>query len=144
MLDGHPALTGCVGGSVSARAGRWNGARGSSTRSRVRAAASVPAASRGYDDGKKVPGRERLVITDTLGLLLVVAVTAANVGDRDAAVPLGRRRRHRRPRQLGEGENRAHPGRRQTHRRHGGVRGAAPPLGGKAHLRMDRTGRAAA
>ncbi|MBB4986631.1 IS5 family transposase [Streptomyces nymphaeiformis] len=54
----------------------------------VRAAASVPAASRGYDGGKKVPGRKRHVITDCLGLLLVVAVTAANVGDREAAVPL--------------------------------------------------------
>lgn len=54
----------------------------------VRAASSVPAATRGYDGGKKVPGRKRHVITDCLGLLLVVAVTAANVGDREAAVPL--------------------------------------------------------
>ncbi|MCP3822768.1 IS5 family transposase [Streptomyces sp. A3M-1-3] len=59
----------------------------------VRAAASVPAASSGYDGGKKVPGRKRHIVTDTLGLLLVVAVTAANVGDRDAAVPLLRRLR---------------------------------------------------
>ncbi|WUV32521.1 transposase [Streptomyces sp. NBC_01483] len=35
-----------------------------------------------------MPGRKRHVITDCLGLLLVVAVTAANVGDREAAVPL--------------------------------------------------------
>ncbi|WUX65468.1 IS5 family transposase [Streptomyces sp. NBC_01429] len=48
----------------------------------VRAAATVPAASRGYDGGKKVPGRKRHIVTDTLGLLLVVAVTAANIGDR--------------------------------------------------------------
>ncbi|MDJ0465328.1 IS5 family transposase [Streptomyces sp. H27-C3] len=54
----------------------------------VRAASSVPAATRGYDGGKKVPGRKRHVITDCLGLLLVVAVTAANVGDREAAVGL--------------------------------------------------------
>ncbi|WP_405959024.1 transposase [Streptomyces sp. NBC_00868] len=54
----------------------------------VRAAASVLAASCGYDGGKNVPGCKRHVITYTLGLLLVVAVTAANVGDRDAAVPL--------------------------------------------------------
>lgn len=59
----------------------------------VRAAATVPAASRGYDGGKKVPGRKRHIVTDTLGLLLVVAVTAANVGDRDAAVPLLQRLR---------------------------------------------------
>ncbi|MFF2601326.1 transposase [Streptomyces californicus] len=54
----------------------------------VRAAATVPTASRGYDGGKKVPGRKRHIVTDTLGLLLVVAVTAANIGDRDAAVGL--------------------------------------------------------
>ncbi|MFI2207009.1 IS5 family transposase [Streptomyces sp. NPDC020192] len=57
----------------------------------VRAAASVPASSRGHDGGEKVPGRKRHIVTDTLGLLLVVAVTAANIGDRDAAVGLLRR-----------------------------------------------------
>ncbi|MFI9809952.1 IS5 family transposase [Streptomyces sp. NPDC052301] len=63
----------------------------------VRAAATVPAASRGYDGGKKVPGRKRHIVTDTLGLLLVAVVTAANIGDRDAATGLlGRvRRLHR-------------------------------------------------
>ncbi|MET8748429.1 IS5 family transposase [Streptomyces sp. NPDC004728] len=54
----------------------------------VRAAATVPADSRGYDGGKKVPGRKRHIVTDTLGLLLAVAVTAANIGDRDAAAGL--------------------------------------------------------
>jgi transposase len=54
----------------------------------VRAASSVPAATRGYDGGKKVPGRKRHMVTDCLGLLLVVSVTAANTGDREAAVPL--------------------------------------------------------
>ncbi|MFE3372479.1 IS5 family transposase [Streptomyces sp. NPDC059173] len=54
----------------------------------VRAAASVPAASRGCDGGKKVPGRKRHIVTDTLGLLLAVAVTAANIGDRHAATGL--------------------------------------------------------
>ncbi|MEU2158896.1 transposase [Streptomyces sp. NPDC019396] len=54
----------------------------------VKAAASVPAASRGYEGGKKVPGRKRHSVTDTLGLLLVVAVTAANIGDLDAAAGL--------------------------------------------------------
>ncbi|MFF4753352.1 transposase [Streptomyces sp. NPDC002514] len=52
-------------------------------------AQSVRAASRGYDGGKKVPGRKRHIVTDTLGLLLVVAVTAATtIGDRDAATGL--------------------------------------------------------
>jgi transposase len=59
----------------------------------VRAAATVPASSRGYDGGKKGPGRKRHIATDTLGLLLVVAVTAANIGDRDAAAGLLRRLR---------------------------------------------------
>ncbi|MFD7258789.1 transposase [Streptomyces sp. NPDC059874] len=58
----------------------------------VRAAATVPAASRGYDGGKKVPGRKRHIVTDTLGLLLTVAVTPANTGDREAAVDLLPRR----------------------------------------------------
>ena len=54
----------------------------------VKAAASVPSVSRGYDGGKKVGGRKRHIVTDCLGLLLVVAVTAANIGDRDAATGL--------------------------------------------------------
>ncbi|WTU95740.1 IS5 family transposase [Streptomyces sp. NBC_00045] len=60
----------------------------------VKAAASVPAASRGYDGGKRVNGRKRHVITDCLGLILVVAVTAANIGDREAALPLMARLRN--------------------------------------------------
>jgi hypothetical protein len=35
--------------------------------------------------GKKVSGRKRHIIVDTLGLLLVVSVTAASVQDRDGA-----------------------------------------------------------
>ncbi|MFF0477699.1 transposase [Streptomyces sp. NPDC004284] len=54
----------------------------------VRAAATLPAASRGHDGGKKVPGRKRRIVTDPLGLLLAVAVTAVNIGDRDAAAGL--------------------------------------------------------
>ncbi|WP_246204745.1 IS5 family transposase [Streptomyces tailanensis] len=51
----------------------------------VKGAASVPAASRGYDGGKKINGRRRHVITDCLGLLLMVLVCAADVTDRQAA-----------------------------------------------------------
>jgi putative transposase len=40
---------------------------------------------RGYDGGKKVKGRKRHVVVDSLGLLLAVAVTAANVDDGTAA-----------------------------------------------------------
>jgi transposase len=49
----------------------------------IRGADTVPAATRGYDAGKKVSGRKRHIVTDTLGLLLVVVVTAASVQDRD-------------------------------------------------------------
>ncbi|MFJ2746375.1 IS5 family transposase [Streptomyces sp. NPDC087440] len=54
----------------------------------VKAAACVPAATRGYDGGKKINGRRRHVITDSLGLLLMVLVTAGNVTDRQAAYTL--------------------------------------------------------
>jgi putative transposase len=40
---------------------------------------------RGYDAGKQVNGRKRHILVDTLGLLLVVVVTAASVQDRDGA-----------------------------------------------------------
>ena len=40
---------------------------------------------RGYDAGKKIKGRKRHILVDTLGLLLVVWVTAASVQDRDGA-----------------------------------------------------------
>lgn len=42
----------------------------------------------GFDAGKKVKGRKRHLLVDTLGLLLAVTVTAASVQDRDAAAPV--------------------------------------------------------
>ena len=39
----------------------------------------------GFDAGKKVKGRKRHLVVDTLGLLLALTVTAASVQDRDAA-----------------------------------------------------------
>ncbi|WP_234326058.1 IS5 family transposase [Streptomyces sp. NRRL S-495] len=61
----------------------------------VKAAASVPAASRGFDGGKKVNGRKRHIVVDTLGLLLTVLVTAACVTDREAGPTLLERLRQR-------------------------------------------------
>ena len=64
----------------------------------VRAAATVPKASRGWDNAKKVNGRKRHIAVDTTGLLLEVLITPASTQDRDAARPLlfnlkrGRRR----------------------------------------------------
>src|SRR5215472_5753817 len=40
---------------------------------------------RGYDGAKKLCGRKRHLLVDTLGLVLLVVVTAANVQDRDGA-----------------------------------------------------------
>ena len=40
---------------------------------------------RGYDAGKKVQGRKRHILVDTLGLLIAVVITAASVQDRDGA-----------------------------------------------------------
>lgn len=44
--------------------------------------------AQGYDAGKKVKGRKRHLVVDTLGLLLAVSVTAASVQDRDGAHPV--------------------------------------------------------
>jgi len=54
----------------------------------VRAAATVPQASRGWDNAKKVNGRKRHIAVDTTGLLLEVLITPASTQDRDAARPL--------------------------------------------------------
>jgi transposase len=45
----------------------------------------------GFDAGKKIKGRKRHLVVDTLGLLLAVSVTAASVQDRDGAHPVIRR-----------------------------------------------------
>ncbi|MFH9826364.1 IS5 family transposase [Streptomyces bobili] len=45
----------------------------------VKTSTSVPAASQGTDAGKKIMGSKRSIVTDTLGLLLAVLVTAASV-----------------------------------------------------------------
>ncbi|HEV7373393.1 MAG TPA: IS5 family transposase, partial [Pyrinomonadaceae bacterium] len=41
--------------------------------------------AKGYDAGKKVNGRKRHILVDTIGLLLIVKVLADNIQDRDAA-----------------------------------------------------------
>ncbi|MER5907711.1 IS5 family transposase [Streptomyces mirabilis] len=51
----------------------------------VRTADTVPVSTRGFDAGKKVKGRKRFIVTDTLGLLLAVHVVAASIQDRDGA-----------------------------------------------------------
>jgi putative transposase len=52
----------------------------------------------GYDSGKQVKGRKRHIMVDTLGLLLVVVVLAANIQDPNGARPVFERIRGRFPR----------------------------------------------
>ncbi|GAA3311768.1 hypothetical protein GCM10020295_82170 [Streptomyces cinereospinus] len=54
----------------------------------VKTSTSVPASSQGTDAGKKIVGRKRSIVTDTLGLLLAVLVTAASVQDSVAGTRL--------------------------------------------------------
>lgn len=51
----------------------------------VRAAPTVGTPTRGYDAGKRINGRKRHIAVDTMGLLLVVMVSAASLQDRPAA-----------------------------------------------------------
>jgi putative transposase len=51
----------------------------------------------GYDAGKKINGRKRHIVTDTLGLMLFILVHAADVQDRDGAPALLQAIRHRFP-----------------------------------------------
>jgi putative transposase len=46
---------------------------------------SVGGESHGFDAGKKIKGRKRHILVDTLGFLLAVIVTSATVQDRDGA-----------------------------------------------------------
>ena len=43
------------------------------------------AGEKGYDAGKHIQGRRRHLLMDTLGLMLVIVVTAASAQDRDGA-----------------------------------------------------------
>ncbi|WP_181799581.1 IS5 family transposase [Kitasatospora acidiphila] len=47
----------------------------------VKTSTNVPATTQGIDAAKKITGRKRSIITDTIGLLLAVLVTAASVQD---------------------------------------------------------------
>ncbi len=47
----------------------------------VKTSTNVPLTTQGTDAGKRIVGRKRGIITDTLGLLLAVVVTAASVSD---------------------------------------------------------------
>lgn len=53
---------------------------------------------RGYDAGKKIKGRKRHLLVDTMGLVLLVVVHAACIQDRDGAKLLLEKARHLFPR----------------------------------------------
>ena len=77
----------------------------------VKADATVSFASRGYDAGKKINGRKRHLLADTLGLLLAVLVTPASTTDRDAArilLPAAKERLPRLSRVWADGGYRGH------------------------------------
>jgi putative transposase len=59
---------------------------------------SAGGAERGYDAAKKVTGRKRHLVVDTLGLLIAVVVHAANVQDQDGAKEVLRKAQRRFPR----------------------------------------------
>lgn len=54
----------------------------------VKTATSVPTDTQGTDAGKKIVGRKRSIVVDTLGLLLLVIATAASVSDNEAGKQL--------------------------------------------------------
>ncbi|MCD9880850.1 transposase [Streptomyces sp. NR30] len=54
----------------------------------VKTSTSVPVTSQGMDNAKNIVGRKRSIVTDSLGLLLAVLVTAASVQDSNAGTRL--------------------------------------------------------
>ncbi|MFE5589614.1 hypothetical protein [Streptomyces sp. NPDC056549] len=85
-----------------------------------------------------VPGRKRDIVTDALGLLLAVAVTAANIGDRDAAagLPMRLRRLYGDITLVWTAAGTLEIVKRTDSV--AGFVGAAESAGGRAHVRVDR------
>ena len=83
-LGPHPDLLRVRLRKAAGREPRPASAASTASRSRPPAAGSEV----GTDGGKKVRGRKRHIVVDTLGLLLAVVVTAANVDDAKAAQQL--------------------------------------------------------
>ncbi|AYF26637.1 IS5/IS1182 family transposase [Micromonospora tulbaghiae] len=54
----------------------------------VKTSTNAPTATQGIDAGKKIVGRKRGIVTDTLGLLLAVVVTAASTSDNTIGINL--------------------------------------------------------
>jgi transposase len=91
-MEWHAATGARCPVSLRARAGwtfsgthRWNNRQSISKRGAKRGASIDPS---GYDAGKRVKGRKRHIVVDTLGLLLGVMVHPANVQDSNGALPV--------------------------------------------------------
>ncbi|GAB3161268.1 hypothetical protein GCM10027290_68190 [Micromonospora sonneratiae] len=54
----------------------------------VKTSTNVPLSTQGIDAGRKIVGRKRGIITDTLGLVLAVIVTAASASDNTIGIDL--------------------------------------------------------
>ena len=103
---------------------------------------------RGYEAGKKIIGRKRHIVTDTLGLLIGLLVHGAQVQDRDGAPELlktichsFRRWRVRRTQTVRcpVQNRRLDSADRQTLRSRRGLRGLGSQVGRRTHVRMART-----
>lgn len=70
--------------------GTYNGAAGDERTDRIdsQSVKASPQRGPGYDAGKKVKGRKRSLMFDTLVFLLAVVVSIASVQDRDAVDPI--------------------------------------------------------
>src|SRR5215211_2942327 len=82
---GNRSTACCASRSGSGRAGGPRPARRSWT---AKASRPPNGGRHGYDGAKKVNGRKRHLLVDTLGLVIKVHMTAADVGDRDGAAAL--------------------------------------------------------
>jgi putative transposase len=61
------------------------------------AAATATGGAHGYDGGKKIRGRKRHLLVDTMGLLVAAHLTSASVQDRDAAASVLRQTAEKEP-----------------------------------------------